>query len=374
MHLIDNGTQVTSLPSPRTAVGTPGFAFNGDPGTGTPTIADPDIFNTLLAELAGVVQGVGIALDRTNNAQLLSAITRLVGASVTAISANTTLTADQAGLVIISAASANVTVTLPANNAANGKPMSFTFVRTDATANTVTIARAGSNTLWPGTGTSRLMTPLSVLTLAGSGSGVWYEVSRPPPGMQEFTASGTFTVPAGVTEVEVEVWGGGGGSSASSGAGVFTNGAGGGGYARKRVRGLTPGGTVAVTVGVGGIASASGVAGGNGGTSSFGAYVSASGGDGATVTVGLGAAGGTGSGGDTNVGGGLGAGAIPSINAGNGGNASAGGQGGWGGQSTSNAGQVPGGGAGGAGNGCNGAGTFGTSGTSGAGAVFWRQS
>lgn len=355
MHLISNGTQVTSLPAPRTPVGTPGYAFNGDPGTGTPTVFDPDTANTLLKEIENVVTGMGIALDPANNAQLVAALTRLVGSAVTAITSNTTLTADQAGLVTISAASGNVTVTLPANNAANGKSLAFMFIRTDTSANTVTIVRVGSNTLWPGTGTSRAMLPMSVLGLVGSGSGVWYEVTRPAPGMQAFTSSGTFTVPAGVTQVEALVWGGGGGSMASSGGGVYTGGGGGGGYSSKIITGLVPGATITVTVGAGGAASASGVAGGNGGTSSFGSHLSATGGSGGATVAGNGASAGTGSSGVINLVGQTGAGSIPSVNAGDGGSAAGGGGlGGTGGASTADAGSAPGGGASGAGAGASG--------------------
>ena len=100
--------------------------------------------------------------------------------------------------------------------------------------------------------------------------------------VQVFTSSGTFTVPAGITRAKVTVVGGGG-----SGASGVGGGGGGGGTAIEIVTGLTPGGTVTVTVG--------GVA----GTSSFGAYCSATGG--ATVTSISGGAGGVGSGGDINL-------------------------------------------------------------------------
>jgi hypothetical protein len=97
-------------------------------------------------------------------------------------------------------------------------------------------------------------------------------------GVQTFPASGSFSVPAGVTQVEVEVWGGGAGSFASV-PGLPSGGGCGGGYARKLVTGLTPGQMISVTVGSGGT-------GGNtlggpaaaGGVSSFGQYVSATGG------------------------------------------------------------------------------------------------
>jgi len=59
-----------------------------------------------------------------------------------------------------------------------------------------------------------------------------------------FTASGTWTVPAGVSEAIVEVWGAGGGGTTNVGGG------GGGAYSRKTVSGLTPSQNKAVVVGV----------------------------------------------------------------------------------------------------------------------------
>lgn len=97
-------------------------------------------------------------------------------------------------------------------------------------------------------------------------------------GVRAFSSSGTFTVPAGVRQVEVELWGGGSGSFAS-GTGRAAGGGSGGGYARKRVSGLTPGEVVTVTVGGGGAAGlVSGALPSAGGTSQFGGYVSATGG------------------------------------------------------------------------------------------------
>lgn len=97
-------------------------------------------------------------------------------------------------------------------------------------------------------------------------------------GVQTFTTSGTFTVPAGVTQVEVEVWGGGAGTYASV-AGIASGGGSGGGYARKRVTALLAGQTILVTVGAGGAAGlTSGTAPTAGASSSFGTYVSATGG------------------------------------------------------------------------------------------------
>ena len=90
------------------------------------------------------------------------------------------------------------------------------------------------------------------------------------------TGSYTWTVPPGVAKVRVRVFGGGGG-----------NGGGGGGFAMKTVFDLSGVSTVAVTVGAGPSTT-------TGGTSSFGAYVSATGG------APTGGVGGAGSGGDIN--------------------------------------------------------------------------
>jgi hypothetical protein len=131
-----------------------------------------------------------------------------------------------------------------------------------------------------------------------SGSGTFAQV---------FTTSGTFTVPTGVTAVKVTVIGGGGGGS-GSGTGDRGMGGGGGGVSIKYITGLTPGGSVSVTVGSGGTAgsTSSPGAGSSGGTSSFGGYCTATGGAGGGAYTELGASGGVGSGGDINITGGNG--------------------------------------------------------------------
>ena len=97
-------------------------------------------------------------------------------------------------------------------------------------------------------------------------------------GVQSFASSGVFSVPAGVTQVEVEVWGGGAGSFASV-PGLASGGGSAGGYAKKLVIGLVPGQAIAVTVGGGGVGGTTvGGSAAAGGTSSFGQIVSATGG------------------------------------------------------------------------------------------------
>ncbi len=171
-------------------------------------------------------------------------------------------------------------------------------------------------------------------------------------GVQNFSASATFTVPFGVSQLEVEVWGAGSGSFASSPTSPSGGGSG-GGYARKRISGLNGGQTIAVIVGSGGSAGTTSVMPGPGGTTSFGSYVSATGGGlnpfATIASPGLGAsAPGIGVGGDFNVVGSTGGNGV-----GNTGGAGGGGAMGGGAISVATSygvtGQSPGGGASGAG-------------------------
>jgi hypothetical protein len=106
---------------------------------------------------------------------------------------------------------------------------------------TGTMPNRGSPTLQPGQSIS-----------AGYYSGG--SVAYPPHGLQEFTASDSFTVPAGVNQIVVFVCGGGGGGGSGYGYTSGGNGGGGGGAgacAIARVT-VTPGQVLTVTVGAGG--------------------------------------------------------------------------------------------------------------------------
>jgi hypothetical protein len=138
-----------------------------------------------------------------------------------------------------------------------------------------------------------------------------------PHGQQTFTVGGNFTVPAGVTTIDVELWGGGAGRFASYGA-MRSAGGGAGGYSRRRISGLTPVQIIAVTIGGGGAAGTTVGPSwpGGGGTSSFGGYMSATGGvpnplSNPTTSVNNGGIGGTAAGGDLNIQGSSGGGADP---------------------------------------------------------------
>lgn len=149
--------------------------------------------------------------------------------------------------------------------------------------------------------------------------------------IQTFTASGTYTPPAGLKFAIVEVQGaGGGGGAGSTVDGACGGGGGGGGYALEKISAAAIGASKAVTIGAGGTVGATS-AGGTGGTTSFGALVSATGGAGGaegTSASGVagGGVGGNGSGGNVNIEGGAGAaGSGASSHGGNGGNARFGG-------------------------------------------------
>lgn len=117
------------------------------------------------------------------------------------------------------------------------------------------------------------ISPATATTLGGIKSiEVTADGTLPSHRKQLFTASGSFVVPDGVTQVWVTICGAGGngGNGFTTSGGYTIAGGGGGGAAAKRaflVTGLTPGSTVAITVGLT-----------SGQASSFGAYVSCPGG------------------------------------------------------------------------------------------------
>jgi hypothetical protein len=215
---------------------------------------------------------------------------------------------------------------------------------------------------------------------------------------QSFTSSGTWSVPAGVTSVTVDIWGGGGGGSGGDSAQV---GGGAGAYVHSVVN-VTPGNNYTVTVGTGGTGGIGGGAvgsggtgyaaggsgssdthgrgGGGGGSSAFpydGGTLIAAGGGGAGYNIGSGASGSSGgAGGDGNVGGtnfagGGGAGASAGASA-SGHSGGAGGTGATTQSGTNGSGAVGGGGssAGSSGNGHSASGNNGGVGSGGAPAGF----
>ncbi len=152
-----------------------------------------------------------------------------------------------------------------------------------------------------------------------------------------FTASGTWTCPPGITSVRVESWGGGGGGGGSTSTARCGGGGAGGSYVQNIAVAVVPGSNYTITVGNGGTAGSTTVAtspGGAGGSSSFSGpsittiiAVGGGGGGGGTSTTPNGAAGAgttSGNGGSTspfNNAGGNGAAGVAAARSGGGGGA-----------------------------------------------------
>lgn len=148
----------------------------------------------------------------------------------------------------------------------------------------------------------------TLLTIAFSVPFVWAQ-----SGSQEFTASGDFTVPPGVTSITIEVIGGGGGGGTNG-----SGGGGGGGYAMGTFT-VVPADVIPVTIGAGGENGTAGE------TTSVGAFIEATGGEPGTWVanpdLGGGGAGGVGAGGTVNYMGGTGGGGYWTYFGGGGGGA-----------------------------------------------------
>ncbi|WP_435607732.1 hypothetical protein [Pseudomonas knackmussii] len=129
-------------------------------------------------------------------------------------------------------------------------------------------------------------------------------------GLQQFTSSGSFTVPTGVTTIYASgcAGGGGGGGGGGGQGGFFGSGGGGGGAGQQRIRvpfTVTPGQVISITIGAGGTAgttsTSAGGAGGAGGNTVIGSLLTLTGGsgggagqNGSTVGAVAGASGGSG--------------------------------------------------------------------------------
>lgn len=105
--------------------------------------------------------------------------------------------------------------------------------------------------------------------------------------IEAFTSNGIFSVPAGVTKVDVLVVGGGGGGGRRASPNA-SGGGGAGGVVFETGKDVTPGGIISVTVGSGGTGGdAGGIAATDGGISSFGTITASGGGRGGQNDTGL---------------------------------------------------------------------------------------
>ncbi len=230
---------------------------------------------------------VGLTALEGSDDQLRRALSRWFGGGVRTISANTVLTADDAGVVLISGAAGHLTTQLPAANAAGGRPLRFDLARIDTSAFEVALQAPPGNTI-EGLPDHRLRAGCRA-SFYSDGVSKWFVLVHSSGnllGRRIFQTAGThaYTPTAGTTLIDVMVIGGGGagGGAGATGPGQVSAGAGGGGggYALKRISAGFAG--TVVTVGAGGVGVANQI-GGAGGVSSFGPHCSATGGAGGSL-------------------------------------------------------------------------------------------
>lgn len=95
--------------------------------------------------------------------------------ATTTITASQTLTMSNCGEVLVSAASGNVTLTLPTSGTVTDNAV-FVFVRTDSSANTVTIQRGSTDTIEGSTSISLALNQRTTIVMPAGGT-VWRKIS-----------------------------------------------------------------------------------------------------------------------------------------------------------------------------------------------------
>ena len=172
MQRVKRSTAIATLPAAPVG-GAPGFFTGGNPGLGqAATVPGFDWFNGVQEELIGLILRGGLTASDADLAQVRKSLDRLFGGGLASLSANTTLTVDDAGLVLVNASAAARTITLPAANALGGRPIRFQIEKTDSSANAVTVQRAGADTIEGGTSVV-LSGQWASVTLVSDGVGSW---------------------------------------------------------------------------------------------------------------------------------------------------------------------------------------------------------
>jgi hypothetical protein len=166
--------------------------------------------------------------------------------TVAKIQGTTVSTPTGSGAVVLATSPTLVTPNIGVATATSVNKMAITAPATSAT---LTIANG------------KTLTANNTLTLAGTDGTTLTGPGTIPAGgvlafgvpkFQQFTANGTFTIPAGVTAAKVTVVGAGGAGGGCSVGANNGGGGGAGGMGIKWLSGLTPGNTLTVTVGTGG--------------------------------------------------------------------------------------------------------------------------
>lgn len=157
--------------------------------------------NYLYEQMVAIYAAAGVAPAAGTLTSLRQSLRRMLGGNVTGlIAGSTVLTADNAGLIIVNAAAGNVSITLPAANGVQGAP--FKFRRIDTSANTVTVSRAGANTIDEGITSFTLIGQGDVREIASDGVSSWRSIVGPNSALK--TATGYMKFPNGI----ILQWGG----------------------------------------------------------------------------------------------------------------------------------------------------------------------
>ena len=233
-------------------------------GTGNNVLATLPTFGGTGINFSGSTSGtttlLATAIAGTTTLTLPAATDTLVGKATTDTLTNKTISGASNTITNVSLTS-GVTGTLPiANGGTNNSALAVTaggVLYTD-----------GTKVVNVGAGTSG-----QVLTSAGASAPTWSSAGgggAPGLAYQLFTTVGssTFTIPTGVTAIQVWVQGGGGGAGGGRSLGP-SGGGGAGATATQYFSGLTPGNTLTVTVGGGGAGGLGSGNGSSGGTSSL---------------------------------------------------------------------------------------------------------
>lgn len=233
MHRIDTPTAQKD----KFGAGKNGFT-RGNPQTGVPvTDLDDDYFDAIQEELAGVVEAGGLTLDKEDRGQVLKALKILFAANSDALGA-------LAALI----------------GAANKLPY---FTGPEA-ASLTDLTLVGRNIIGK-------TTTAEVLTYLGLGGVTSLREAT-------FTASTTWTCPAGVTSISVDGAGAGGGAAYGGAGGL---GGGGAQSVKGTVLNVVPSQVYTITIGAGGIGGTSAtLVGSDGGVTSLGSLLTLAGGAG----------------------------------------------------------------------------------------------
>ncbi|MBW6402102.1 hypothetical protein KPL78_29920, partial [Roseomonas sp. HJA6] len=200
MQRVTRATAAATLPVPPASPGTPGYFARPNTVAGVQaTVPGYEWYNGVQEAICQAFQDSGIAPDAVDHTQLRKHIRRLAGGNVRVVTGNTTLTPDDAGLVLVNAGGPT-TITLPSAAAANGRPLLFTFVRIDALAALVLVARAGSDTVEGGNNVP--LPTVGRMAIVGDGSATW-RVSGETAWGRSIGNNGYIRLPGGL----IQQWG-----------------------------------------------------------------------------------------------------------------------------------------------------------------------